>query len=68
MPRSSLLNVGLAGTFITAICCFTPLLVVLLGVIGLTAFTVYLDMILIPALVLFVLITIFALVMRFRSV
>ncbi len=67
MPRSSLLQVGLAGTVITAICCFTPLLVVLLGVIGLTAFTVYLDMILVPALVLFVLITVLALVMRFRS-
>lgn len=67
MNIPSLLRVGVAGTIVTVICCFTPLLVVLFGVIGLTAFTVYLDMILIPALVLFVLITVLALVMRFRS-
>ena len=67
MTLSSLLRFGVAGTIVTAICCFSQILVVLLGVIGLTAFTVYLDMILVPALVLFLLITVLALVVRFRS-
>jgi mercuric ion transport protein len=38
------------GTVLVALCCFTPILVVLLGAIGLSAFTPYLDMVLLPAL------------------
>ena len=33
----SLLSVGIIGTIVAALCCFTPVLVVLFGVIGLSA-------------------------------
>lgn len=45
-----LLRIGLIGSVIAAICCFTPVLVVLLGAIGLGAITGYLDYVLLPAL------------------
>ncbi len=41
---------GLAGAAVTALCCFTPILVGLLGLVGLGAVTGYLDFILLPAL------------------
>jgi mercuric ion transport protein len=54
MQRKSLLKFGIAGTVVTAICCFTPALVVLLGVVGLSAWLAWLDAVLIPLLVVFV--------------
>ena len=59
-PRS-LFKVGMIGSVIAALCCFTPLLEVILGAIGLSALVGYLDMVLVPALVLFILITLIAL-------
>jgi mercuric ion transport protein len=47
---------SLTGTIIVAICCFTPLLVVILGAIGLSIIVPYLDIILLPTL--FLLLTI----------
>jgi len=44
---------GLWGSIVAAICCFSPLLVVLLGFIGLSAIAPYLDYILFPLLVVF---------------
>jgi len=41
---------ALTGTIIVALCCFTPLLVITLGAVGLSAFTPYLDYVLFPAL------------------
>jgi len=61
MENNTLLKAGIIGTVIAALCCFTPALVVLLGVVGLSAITGYLDYVLMPALVIFVLITIYAL-------
>ena len=49
-PNKRLLWTGLISSAVAAICCFTPLLVVLLGVIGLGAVTGYLDYVLLPAL------------------
>lgn len=46
------------GTVLVALCCFTPLLVVVLGTIGLSAFTSYLDYVLLPALVVMIVITV----------
>ncbi len=63
----ALLRVGLVGTVVAALCCFTPILVILLAAIGLSALTGYLDYILLPALALFVALTIFA-VWRQRNV
>ena len=48
-----LLRIGVVGSVLTAICCFTPVLVVLLGAIGLSAIIAYLDVVLIPALAIF---------------
>jgi mercuric ion transport protein len=64
MNDKSLLKVGVIGTIIAALCCFTPVLVVLLGVVGLSAVVGYLDYVLLPALAVFVLITIYAVIRR----
>ena len=65
--NKNLLKVGIIGTVISALCCFTPLLVVLLGVAGLGALTGYLDYILLPALSIFIIIVIYAFVQKQRS-
>lgn len=41
---------SLSGTIIVALCCFTPILVILLGAIGLSDLVGYLDYVLLPAL------------------
>lgn len=65
--RSRLLRVGVVGAIITALCCFTPALVILVGVVGLSAIAGYLDLVLFPALGAFVLLTILALWKRRRE-
>jgi mercuric ion transport protein len=42
---------GIAGAGLTAVCCFTPALVGLLGLVGLGAVVGYLDWVLLPALI-----------------
>jgi len=61
MDDRSLLRLGIFGTIILALCCFTPVLVVLLGIVGLAALTGYLDYVLFPALAFFVALTGYAL-------
>lgn len=39
----TLVRASLIGTVLVALCCFTPILVILLGVVGLSALTGYLD-------------------------
>jgi mercuric ion transport protein len=56
----TLLRVGIVGTVIAALCCFTPALIVLVGIVGLSAITGYLDLVLFPALAFFVGLTIYA--------
>ncbi|MDR5866063.1 mercury resistance system transport protein MerF [Halomonas koreensis] len=56
-----LLRLGVIGTLVVALCCFTPVLVVLLGAVGLTALTGYLDLVLLPALAGFIALTLYAL-------
>lgn len=58
---NGLLKVGLIGTVIAALCCFTPVLVVLFSTVGLAAVLGYLDFVLLPALGIFILLTIYAL-------
>ncbi|MFK7801634.1 MAG: mercury resistance system transport protein MerF [Anaerolineae bacterium] len=58
--NSKLLRLGIVGTFLTALCCFTPILVVLLGLLGLAGLIRYLDYLLLPVLVIFIGITVFA--------
>ena len=64
---NGLLKTGIIGSAIAAICCFTPVLAVTFGVIGLGAITGYLDYVLLPALVVFVGITIYALARKQRG-
>jgi mercuric ion transport protein len=55
-----LLGVGIFGTAVAALCCFTPVLVVLLGAVGLAAAIGWLDYVLFPVLVVFIGLTAFA--------
>ena len=56
----TLVRVSIIGTPLVALCCFTPVLVILLGVVGLSALTGYLDYVLLPALAIFIGLTIYA--------
>jgi len=67
MTDRALLRIGILGTVIAALCCFTPVLVVLLGAVGLSAALGWLDSVLLPALALFVGITLYALAQRQRA-
>jgi len=62
-----LLKTGLTGAVIAAICCFTPILVWVFGAVGLGALVVYLDLILLPALGLFLFLTGYALWRRRKA-
>ena len=61
MKNKSMLKYGAIGTVVMALCCFTPVLVVLVTVVGLSAIIGYLDYVLFPALGFFILLTIYAL-------
>ncbi len=67
MNDRKILATGFVGTVIAIICCFSPILVLLLGVIGLTAWVGWLDYVLFPALALFVGILAYGLWLRTRS-
>ena len=41
---------GTGGTIVAALCCFTPVLVVLFGVVGLSAWLGWIDYVLFPAM------------------
>lgn len=61
MTNRALLRTGLCGTVIAAICCFTPFLGILFGVLGLsTLMGIWLDFVLLPALLFFAALTGFA--------
>jgi len=60
MKKSTLLKTGMIGTAIAALCCFTPLLVVLFGAVGLAAWIGHLDAVLMPALIFFLALTAYA--------
>ena len=64
MDNRILLRTGIAGSVVAALCCATPVLVILLGAVGLSAWVGGLDYVLIPALVVFIGLTIYALKRR----
>lgn len=66
MPRDRLFRIGLIGSAVTAICCFTPVLVWLLAALGLVGTVVWLDYLLFPMLAVFLGITIYAVIRRRR--
>ena len=44
------MKTGIIGTVVAALCCFTPVLVILFGAIGLSAWLGWIDYVLFPAL------------------
>ena len=60
MKRDALLKTGIIGSIIAALCCFTLVLVLLFGAVGLAAWTGYLDFVLMPTLVIYIVITAYA--------
>jgi mercuric ion transport protein len=65
--KSPLLTTGIVGAAVTAICCVTPLLVVLFGLLGISAWLGWIDLILLPLLGLFIALTVYALVSAKRN-
>lgn len=61
MFSDRLLATGLIGTAVAALCCFTPVLVIGLGALGLGYLVGGLDLVLLPALGFFLLLTGYAL-------
>ncbi len=53
MKKNNFIKIGITGSILTAICCVTPVLVILFGVLGIGAMASYLDIILLPLLALF---------------
>ncbi len=66
MNDRKLLRVGIIGSAVAAVCCFTPALVILVTAVGLSAVIGYLDFVLFPALGLFLALTAYA-VYRLKS-
>ena len=63
-----LLSIGIGGAAVMAVCCFTPALVVLLAAVGLSSIVgAWMDFILLPALVCFLGLVVFALVLRGKA-
>jgi mercuric ion transport protein len=61
MLKDKLLATGIGGAVVAALCCFTPLLVVVFGALGVSAWLGWIDFVLFPALGFFVLLTLYAL-------
>ncbi len=53
MNERKLVWTGGIGTVVTAICCFTPVLVILLGILGLSAWLGWIDYVVFPTLAVF---------------
>ncbi len=66
--RDWLLRLGVGGSLITALCCFTPILPLALGAVGLSGIAgyVYRDDVLLPLLAVFLVLTGWALWRRNR--
>lgn len=67
MKTSTLLKTGIIGTGIAALCCFTPVLVILFGAVGLAAWVGYLDSVLLPALIFFLALMVYAFLKQDRE-
>jgi mercuric ion transport protein len=67
VSEGRLLKVGVIGAAIAAVCGFTPALVVLLAVLGLSHLAGVLDYVLLPALLVFVGLIVYALIRKSRA-
>jgi len=59
--HKNLLKIGGIGAIVAALCCSAPILVLILGAIGLGALTGYLDYILLPIFAGFIVLAIYGL-------
>ena len=55
--KNKSLKIGLIGTGVTALCCFTPILVITFAGLGASAYVTYLDPLLFPLLGFFMVLT-----------
>jgi len=60
MDNKKLFKIGIVGTIITALCCFTPLLVVIFSTLGISSLIGLTDFVLLPALALFIVLTVYS--------
>lgn len=60
MKHKKTFRAGLVGTLVVLLCCTTPILVLLVGAVGLGAITGYLDYILFPLLAIFIALTFYS--------
>ena len=67
MQDRKLFHTGIIGSLVAAVCCFTPLLVVVLGAVGLSAWLGWLDYVLFPALAAFLAMTLYAFIRMRRQ-
>ena len=67
MDERKLLRVGGWGAVVATLFCVTPVLVVALGAVGLSAVVGWLDYVLLPALAVFVGMVVYAVVRRRRA-
>jgi mercuric ion transport protein len=65
--NTKLIGTGVAGALLSILCCLTPVLVIMLSAVGLTAFVAKLDYVLIPVFAASMALVVFALVRRRRS-
>ncbi len=66
MRTSTLLKTGTIGVIVSALCCFTPVLVLIFGAVGLATWVGYLDYVLMPALLFFAGVIIYAVTRKSR--
>lgn len=67
MSEGKLVTTGLTGSVVAALCCFTPALALLFGALGLSAWLGWADLVLLPALVVFLGMTAWGLWRRNRA-
>jgi mercuric ion transport protein len=67
MWRDKTVRFGMIGAVVVALCCFTPILVILFAAVGFSWAIGYLDYVLFPALFIFIGLTIYAVWRRQRA-
>ncbi|MDP7548350.1 MAG: mercury resistance system transport protein MerF [Alphaproteobacteria bacterium] len=68
LKQNRLFGFGVAGAGVMAVCCFTPALVLLFAAVGISSLMgVWLDFVLLPGLVFFLGLAVYALMRRSRA-
>lgn len=67
MKDTTIVKSGIIGSVLAAICCATPILVIALGAVGLSAWLGWIDYVLLPTLALFLSLTAYGLWRRNRA-